>query len=331
MGSLTENVRLGSKGDFGGDFGHPVEQNEVMPAADKFLTKLIEQAVLDVSDLDVKANKKLRDNVGRLAPLLPALPLNASDLALMQQILEEFGRYHQSAEIAVRDQISGWRALVSKLLDMLLSEVGVKANSTDAAPLMKGVATLLTGEELHGFMILMTEFFRLKCAHGKADKTGGQQHITLAASNDNVTGLHGDGAAVEYVKDILDTGGKGFVVFFHLSSLCSIKERYGVEVMQDCMMAISAFLTRNLRSEDTIYYWNESYLLAVLPSPAAEKTMAAVIQNIVDKNRDITVRLGGRVVMLRVPMSYELTPISRLHTAADLYNLPAKQDCNCKR
>ena len=291
------------------------------PAADQHLALLIEKAVLNVPDVDTKAYKAFCANVGRLAPQLPDLPLNAGDLAVMREIHREFGHYHKCAEIATRNLISGWRTLVSKLLFELLSMVGVDSTSADAAPLVQGVGTLLTGEEIQGYFILLSDFLRLKSIEGQAPGNTQLKAANLSASNHNVTGLRDGSAAIDHLRDILDVGGQGFIVVFHLGCLDSIKERHGVEAMQDCMMAVSAFLTRNLRSDDTIYYWNENSLLAILQSPATEHIITEAIQAIVDKNRDITTRIGAKVVMLRVPLIFELTPISRLHTAEDLYNL----------
>jgi hypothetical protein len=47
------------------------------------------------------------------------------------------------------------------------------------------------------------------------------------------------------------------------------------------------------------------------------------MRRIVDNNRDITIQIGGRTVMLRIPLEFEITPISQLRTAEDLHKLSA--------
>jgi hypothetical protein len=47
------------------------------------------------------------------------------------------------------------------------------------------------------------------------------------------------------------------------------------------------------------------------------------MRRIIDNNRDITIRIGGRTVMLRIPLEYEITRIDQLRTADDLYKLSA--------
>jgi hypothetical protein len=100
-----------------------------------------------------------------------------------------------------------------------------------------------------------------------------------------------------------------------------IGKRFGWEAVQDSLMAVSAFLTHSLRSDDGIYHWSDSALLAVLNTPASEPILTTAMQRIVDNNRDITIQIGDRPVMLRVPMQFRITPISQLNSAEDLNRL----------
>jgi hypothetical protein len=96
-----------------------------------------------------------------------------------------------------------------------------------------------------------------------------------------------------------------------------------MEAVQDSLMAVSAFLTHSLRSDDAIYHWSGSSLLAVLQTPASLPILTAAMRRIVDNNRDITIQIGGRSVMLRIPLEFEITPISQLRNAEDLHKLSA--------
>jgi hypothetical protein len=86
-------------------------------------------------------------------------------------------------------------------------------------------------------------------------------------------------------------------------------------------MSVSAFLTNNLRSDDVIYHWSDSSLLAIVEGRASEQILAAELDRIAARNREITIQIGGRKVMLRVPLDYHITPVSSLSTAEDLYKL----------
>jgi GGDEF domain-containing protein len=299
------------------------QQSHDASRADKYLTRLIEMAAVNVPDIDAKAYKAFRAKMSRMAPQLPNLAMEEADLELFRKIIHEFGQYHKSAEIAIQLQISGWRELVTKLLSELLCTVGVDLESGDAAPMMQSVATLLTGEEIRGYSVLLSEFLRVKLIEASKGEAIARKTLPAAVTNDNAAGLRGDSDAVEQIKNMLNAGSEGYVVAFHLNCLDSIKARHGVSAVHDSIMAVSAFLTRQLRSDDTIYYWNESSLVAILETPAPKRIISAAIQRILDNNRDITVHLGVRVVMLRVPMIFEITPISQLRSAEDLYELPS--------
>jgi hypothetical protein len=86
-------------------------------------------------------------------------------------------------------------------------------------------------------------------------------------------------------------------------------------------MAVSAFLTASLHNEDAIYHWSDSSLLAILQGRASEQILAAELQRIASQNRESSINVAGRTIMLRIPLAFDLTPISRLHTAEDLFRL----------
>jgi GGDEF domain-containing protein len=290
------------------------------------LSKLMEQAARNVPELDPRLYKEFQAKVGGLTPQLQKLLLPAGDLEQVRRVLEEFNRYHRSAENAMRERRSGWRELVSHLLGDLMSRMGVDPASEEAAPLMQRVGSLLTSEEIHGFLILLNDFLRTRNGPAKADGASPAKTAERFSANDNATGLRNGDAAIEHLKNIMEEGGCGYVVHFELSCLSSVHDRFGMEAVQDCVMAVSAFLTRNLRSDDTIFYWSDSSLLAILPSPANLPTITAVIQRIVDSNRDITLQIGGGSAMLRVPLHFSITPISKLKTAGDVLKLYAVKD-----
>jgi GGDEF domain-containing protein len=114
---------------------------------------------------------------------------------------------------------------------------------------------------------------------------------------------------------------KGFVVVFRLGCLDMIGERFGWEAIHDCLMAVSAYLTHSLHSNDIIYHWSDSSLLAIMQGRANEQMLSAELNRIAAHNRDITVQIDGRTIMLRIPLDFDITVISRLRSADDLYKL----------
>jgi len=117
------------------------------------------------------------------------------------------------------------------------------------------------------------------------------------------------------------SGRKGFIVLFRLTCLNMINQRFGPEAVEDCLMAVAAFLTQSLQSDDAVYHWSDSSLLAVLQGRVNEQILNAELQRIVYQNRETSVTIGGRTTMLRIPLTFDVTPIERLQTPDDLYKI----------
>lgn len=290
-------------------------------APGRCLTLIAEGAALNMPEIDTASYKAFRASVAEMALKIPDSLPEPDKIAVIQNIIREFENYRNGSEKVLRDQLSGWRTLAGKLLSELLGRMGVDPASADAAPLARRVSSLMTAEEIHGFIILLTEFLRVGAVDPRTGMPLQLKTADRSIANDNAAGLRGGGAAVEHVSKIMGRGAQGFVVLFQLGFLDVIGERFGVEAVQDSIMAVSAFLTSSLRNNDAIYHWSDSSLLAVLESPATQVILAAAMRRIVDNNRDITVQINDRSVMLRIPLEFEIIPIGSLRSAEDLYKL----------
>jgi GGDEF domain-containing protein len=301
----------------------PPPGGQPVAGIERSLTQLVEGTASNMLAIDPGGFLDFRGKVSQLAAQLrDGLP-DAEKLALILSVLHEFEQYRKLSEEEMRDRVSGWRTLVSKLLVDLLARTGIDAGSSDAAPLVQNVASLLTGEELNGFLIQLTDFFRLSSADSRSVRAAQLTAADRTTANDNAAGLRGGGAALEHVRRIMEQGIGGYAVLFQLNCLGMIGERFGVEAVQDSLMAVSAFLTHSLRSDDAVYHWSDSTLLAILQTPVSENILGAAMRRIVGNNRDITIQIGGRTVMLRIPLEFEITPIDQLRTAEDLHKLSA--------
>jgi GGDEF domain-containing protein len=292
---------------------------------DRCLTLMVQGAAQNMPEIDEETYKAFRKRVGEEAMQVPDRSPVEDKLAQIQAIVREFESYRKGAEGELKERQKGWRALVSMQLQELLERVGVDAGSSDAEPLVLKIAGLETGEQIHAYRDRLKEFLH---------PSGSEQGIPVGASklkaadrtteNDNAAGLRGGGAAVEHVKRIMEQGGKGFIALFRLGCLEMISHRFGVEAVQDSLMAVSAFLTSNLRNDDAIFHWSDSSLLVVLEGRPNEQILTAELQRIIVQNREITVTIEGRNVMLRIPLDFNLTPIEFLRSAEDLYKLTPK-------
>lgn len=287
---------------------------------ERFLTQLVEGVARNLPEIHPEAYQDLRANLTRLAlQLRDGLPED-DKLELIRAVLREIESYRTKVDELLRERLAGWRGLAGKLVNDLIKSYGLDPRSERALPLVRRVASLLTADEIQGFHIMLADYLRL----GTRDGASGGFALSKAdrsTANDNAAGLRGGGAAQEHVKHMMEKGTSGYVVIFRLGCLDMIGKRFGWEAVQDSLMAVSAFLTHSLRSDDGIYHWSDSALLAVLNSPASLEIITPAMQRIVDNNRDITIQIGNRLVMLRVPLQFRITPISGLGSPEDLNRL----------
>jgi GGDEF domain-containing protein len=290
---------------------------------ERCLTPLVEGTATSMLVIDDAGYHEFREKVSTLAvQMRDGLP-DSDKLALIRSVLHEFEQYRKFSEDVLRERLFGWRTLVSKLLADLLTRTGIDPDSADAAPLVQRIPSLLTGPEIQGYLTQLADFLRVGGADSQRTRASQLALADRTNANDNAAGLRGGGVAVDHVRRIMEQGSVGFVVLFQLNCLDIIGERFGMEAVQDSLMAVSAFLTHSLRSDDAVYHWSGSSLLAVLETPATVQILTAAMRRIVDNNRDITIQMGGRSVMLRIPLEFEITAISRLSSAEDLHKLSA--------
>lgn len=286
------------------------------------LTLLVEGASLGVPEVDALAYRKFRANVEHMVHQL-ASQLPAEDkLALIHSIIHEFETYRAESEQAIRDQLSGWRGLVTKLFGKLLTSLGIDAQAPDAFSLAQRIRYLATAAEIKAWDERLEAYLQPASGMAPAEDTAARLRATDSSmANDNAAGLPGGGMAMSKVDELIKQASKGFVVLFRLGCLELISERFGDEAVQDCIMAISNYLIRSLHREDTVYHWSDSTLMAIVQARTNQHILSAELKRIASQNRDVNINIGERVVMLRIPIEFEIVPITRLRNADDLRKL----------
>ena len=294
------------------------------PAGDNVgtcMTALVEGVAEAMPRIDEKTYSEFRGTAARMALQIPDRMENADRMTVVNAILHEFENYRIGVENALRERQKGWRSLTGKMAREMLSSQGVKADSPAALPLIEGVDRLTTADEIREYRELLDGFLKLRTAGEEAARISPLKVADTSTSNENAAGLLGGGAAVEQLRKVMERGLTGFVVIFRLSCLEMVSRRFGPEAVEDCLMAVSAFLTSSLHSDDMIFHWSDSSLVAILLGRPNDHILTAELNRIAAKNSDINVNIGGRSIMLRIPFSFELTPIERLKTAEDLYKI----------
>ena len=292
-----------------------------LPNPERVLTLVVEGAAMGVPEVDAETYKVFRANVAKLALQLPDRLPEDEKLAQIRLVMREYENYRTRSETELRNRTTEWRATVSLVFRELLRSLGIDASAANPSKLLRTLASATSAQdtqELHRGLESFLHPDGAESAPAEASKFRTADHST---ETDNAAGLRGGGSAVEHVKRLMDSGDKAFIVLFRLSCLNMINQRFGSEAVEDCLMAVSAFLTQSLNSEDAIYHWSDSSLLAILQGRANEQILTAELERIVMQNRETSVNIGGRATVLRIPITFDLTPIERLKTADDLYKI----------
>ena len=290
----------------------------VLPNSERFLTLTVDGAALGVPEIDGEVYKRFRSNISRLSLQLADHLPDEEKLAQIRGILREFDEYRRSSEDEVRDRTIQWRALSSLLFTELLKSLGIDPGAAKAGELLRKIAGSVSAEQVEILAAATQSFLHPSgedSAPAEASRLRVADHTT---ANDNAAGLRGGGSAIEQLKQIMASGSKGFIVLFRLSCLNMINQRFGAEAVEDCLMAVAAFLTQSLHSDDTIYHWSDSSLLAILQGRPNQQILTAELDRIVYQNRETSVNIGGRSTMLRIPLTFDLIPIDKLQSAEDL-------------
>jgi hypothetical protein len=130
-------------------------------------------------------------------------------------------------------------------------------------------------------------------------------------------------AATEHLRRILNSPTpaplrQGSAAIFQISSLDLVAERFGAHGVHYLHSAIFNCLAEKLQKEDTLYHWTGSSLLAICERPVYESQLTAELSRILARNRDFPIQVGERRLMLRIPISLTVHPLSKLSSLCDL-------------
>jgi hypothetical protein len=298
----------------------PVDQP--ISSGERCLTLLLEGAALHTPEVDAEAYRAFRINISRLALQVPDDLPDEQKIVLTRTFVHEFEVYGQTAKNALRDRLAAWRTLTSRLLRELLGSMGVDSTSDEAKPLVEGIRNLLTADDIRNCQEALDNFLRPRLREETGGSPADNLHAAdLSSSNTNATGLLGGGAALEQLQHELERGGSGFVVQVRLSCLDMVLQRFGMPAVEDCLMAVAALFSSNLNSEDRMYHWSDSSLVGILANRYIEENVTAELERIAMRNRDISITVGGRTIILRVPLVFHFFPFAKFRKAEDLYKL----------
>jgi GGDEF domain-containing protein len=281
----------------------------------------VKGTALGVPEVDSGLYKEFRSQVATLALQLSDRLPDEEKLAQIRGVLSEFEKYRNHAEAEVRNRTTEWHGLATFLFTELLMSLAIDPSAANPERLLSKIAGVASAANIEDYRQQMELFLHPSGADSAPAEASQFRKADHTTGDDNAAGLRGGGSAIEHLRGIMDRGDKGFIVLFRLSCLNIINQRFGPEAVEDCLMAVAAFLTESLYADDTIYHWSDSSLLAILQGRGNEQILTAELDRIVMQNRETSVKLGGRSTMLRIPLTFDLTPIERLQSAEDLYKI----------
>ncbi len=286
---------------------------------------LLEGAAINQPQIDLPAYRRFRSAILRDSIHLTEQQTESELLSNVATIVGSFESYRTDSETTIEARQKEWRQTISQLVGMLAAHLKIDQKSEALTSVSVELNAAVTVEEIQQLRIQLHNLFH------RSDEQIAALHAELSeeqdrsTANDNAAGLRGGGAAIEQVRSMIDQDKPGYIALFRLSCLDVVGERFGAEGIQDCLMAVSAYLIETMRSEDTIYHWSESSLLAVCDRKVREDIITAELNRVLAHNRDFTIKIGDRTIMLRIPIDMQLFPITYFNSAEDLQRLPTER------
>ena len=104
-----------------------------IPFAERCVTLLLESVMLRAPEIDAASYREFRTNLNRLAMQISDPSTPEDKLTLLRMIVHEFENYRDASSKALRDRVAGWRGLVVKMAQELLTRSGIDPASASAA------------------------------------------------------------------------------------------------------------------------------------------------------------------------------------------------------
>jgi hypothetical protein len=235
--------------------------------------------------------------------------------------VHELEAYRSETEAALEARLREWHLMIVGLMELLANSTGVDKQAPLWRVLHREVNEAGKVEEIQRVRDKVMRLFQARQDEVRARQAAEREEQDRSTANHNAAGLRGGGAALEQVQSMIENGRPGFVAFFRLSCLDVVGSRFGPDGIEDCKMAVAAFLANSLNDGDTIYHWSESTLLGVCETKMRQEMVMAEMNRILAHNRDFTIKVGDRTIMLRIPVELSVFPLSQFESAEELNRL----------
>lgn len=126
---------------------------------------------------------------------------------------------------------------------------------------------------------------------------------------DEVTGLPTRSAAKELLAEQLQMPGRKYVIIAVVNRINSINTRFGQDVGDQVLKAVSEFVRSKLSSADGLFRWHGGALVALLRREQPIECIRADIRKISQLRLEKMFDVGGRRVMVPLSASWQVLPL----------------------
>lgn len=282
---------------------------------------LLEGICINLPQIDPEAYRRFRNDILRDSMRITEPQREAGLLNITADLIREFESYRGTLETAMERREKEWRQLVLMLVNCIGLWLRTEQKAEPLSAVLHAVTEASTSDEIQALHQRLQLFISQGEDVQQKRLAKAAEEKDVSTGNDNVAGLRGGGAAVEHVRRMIAESKSGYISLFQLNCLDVVGERFGPEGIQDCVIAVASFLIESLRSEDVIYHWSESTLLSVCERKIREEILIAELNRVLARNRDFTIQIGDRTIMVRIPIEVKVFPLSSFTSAEDLQNL----------
>jgi ActR/RegA family two-component response regulator len=131
-------------------------------------------------------------------------------------------------------------------------------------------------------------------------------------------GLSGPSEARVCLEPLFNPNSPYYVVLVKLTALPIIEERYGAEARTKYAQSTAQFLLHALTANDRLFHWSRDVLMMVVKRPVSVASVRMEITRLLLDQREYTIEVSGRRIMLAAPTTFDPLPVSKFSTFDDM-------------
>lgn len=299
-----------------GDVAVSIPQaSDLVPIAEveKFLVQLLDSIHGQRFDDRTPSYSEFHEKMSQMARKLTECSTVDDKFLALQQTLYEIHRYQEGKAKDLQKPEFTWRALAATLLCALFTPNDAKRLSAREDRLLGEAMLRNLNEGMDTFQDAMRSHPRLN-----AENTRPVEDWRPSFEKDsNPTSLRCGDEALNRIEGMLERQAKGYVIVFRLGCLDLVGERFGLEAVEESLRSVSAYLADSIRRYAELFFWNESTFATIVETRAPEKALRTTIVHIINNNRSAFVQVEDHLVLLQMPLEFEMFPISSIQSAKE--------------